>query len=183
MESVMPINPAEIKRAINLLTTVGEDDISGMEPEFFAAYARFSESYKRHVDREIAKSHAEEWARSQLTPCPHCGGTNMVICNPTVNYMSIYTYAGSNTATNSSSIHIEGDIFENIDYTDPAYSSFMSEVREKIPEYAFLIEPHLHCNDCDKSYPAAKKINSVLWTDVPCSTIVEWVNNKKPTEE
>ncbi len=183
MGFIMPINPAEIKRAINLLTTVGDEDISGMEPEFFAAYARFSESYKRHVDREIAKSHAEEWARSQLTPCPKCGGNNIIVCNPTVNYMNIYTYVGSNGKVHSDNIYIEGDIFENEDYTGDSYSSFLNEVKEKIPESAFLLQQHHHCNDCDLSYPPTKMISSVLWNDVPCSTIVEWVNNKKPTME
>jgi hypothetical protein len=174
----MPINPAEIKRAISLLTTVGEEDISGMEPEFFAAYARFSESYKSHVSRQIAKDNAEEWARSQLTPCPHCGGNNIIICSPIVNYMSLYTYPNGNK-----DIYIEGDIFDNQYFKSDGYEPFLLAVKEKLPEFSFMLEDHLACSDCDKAYPPKEPINKVVWKDVPCETVVNWVNSGKPAKE
>ena len=178
----MPVNSAEIKRAISLLTTVGEEEISGMEPEFFAAYARFSESYKKHVSRQIAKDHAEEWARSQMTPCPHCGGINMIVCSPTVNYMNIYTYTNGNRG-NKDCVYIEGDIFDNHSFVSDGYDSFFSAVKEKLPELAFMLEDHLACSDCDKAYPPKSPIGNILWKDVPCETIVNWVNSGKPAKE
>ena len=179
----MPINQAEIKRAISLLTPVSEEDISSMEPEFFAAYARFSESYKNHLTRQIAKDNGEEWARSQLTPCPHCSGHNMIICSPTVNYMNIYTYAHGNNG-NKNSIFVEGDIFNNENYEgDKDYNPFVLAVREKLPEFLFMLKEHLYCSDCEKPYPPKSPIKDILWNDVPCETIVEWVNSGKPTKE
>jgi hypothetical protein len=178
----MPINPAEIKRAISLLTTVGEEEISGMEPEFFAAYARFSESYKRHVSRQIAKDNAEEWAKSQMTSCPFCGGNNMIVCSPTVNYMSIYTYVNGNR-DNKDCIYIEGDIFDNHSFASDGYDTFLSAVKERLPEFAFMLEDHLACSDCDRAYAPKTTINNTLWRDVPCETIVEWVNSGKPAKE
>lgn len=179
----MPINPAEIKRAISLLTTVGEEDISGMEPEFFAAYARFSESYKNHVTRQIAKDNAEEWARSQLTPCPHCGGTNMSICSPTVNYMNIFTYAQGNRG-NKNSIYVEGDIYDNSSYQgDKDYNLFFLAVKEKLPEFLFMLKEHFYCADCEKVYPPKSPIEDFLWKEFPCDSIVEWVNSGKPAKE
>lgn len=178
----MPVNPAEIKRAISLLTTVGEEDISGMEPEFFAAYARFSESYKNHVSRQIAKDNAEEWAKSHLTPCPHCGGNNIIICSPVVNYMSIYTYPNGNGG-NKNSIYIEGDIFDNHSFRSDGYDSFLSAVKEKLPEVAFMLQDHLACSDCDKAYDPKSPIDNILWRDIPSETIVNWVNSGKPARE
>ena len=179
----MPVNLAEIKRAISLLSTVGEDDISGMEPEFFAAYARFHDSYKNHLTMQIAKDNAEEWAKSQLTPCPNCGGNNIIICSPMVNYMSIYTYANGNKGSKNP-IYIEGDTFDNqYFYGSADYSSLLQAVEKNLPEFAFMLRDHLACSDCDKPYSPKSPINDVLWKDIPCETIVNWVNSGKPAKE
>lgn len=174
----MPINQAEIKRAINLLSTVGNDDISGMEPEFFAAYARFSDSYKNYTERQIAKDNAKDWALSKLPPCPKCGGKNLTICSPIINLSSIDTY----TYDKSKVVVIGTDMFDNVYIDSKEYRKLIEVVSTHAPEIAYLLGDHLSCYDCDINYAATEEINSIIGKEVPFNTIVEWVNNKRDTE-
>ena len=174
----MSINQAEIKRAISLLSTVGEEDISSMEPEFFAAYARFSGSYKNHVEKQIATDNAKEWALSQFPPCPKCGERNITICSPTINFASVDIYTHARTK----SLSIGSDIFDNVSLEDKDYARLIEVVRANAPEVAHLLEDHLSCRDCDITYPASKELDKLLGKEVPFGTIVEWVNNKAAKE-
>ena len=174
----MAISQTEIKRAISLLSTVGEEEISGMEPEFFAAYARFSGSYKNHVEKQIATDNAKEWALSQLPPCPKCGERTITICAPTINLASIDTY----TYTKSKTISIGSDIFDSLFFRSNEYERLVEVIRANAPEIAHLLEDHLSCYECDVSYPASKEIGNLLGKDVQFDTIVEWVNNKATKE-
>jgi len=174
----MPINQAEIKRAINLLSTVGNDDISGMEPEFFAAYARFSDSYKHYTERQIAKDNAKDWALSKLPPCPKCGERNITICSPIINFSSIDTY----TYDKSKTVVIGTDMFDNVYLDSKEYKRLIEVVSIHAPEIAYLLEDHLSCYDCDINYAAKEELNSLIGKEVPFNTIVEWVNNKRDTE-
>jgi hypothetical protein len=174
----MPINQAEIKRAISLLTTVGADDISGMEPEFFAIYARFSETYKNHIEMQIAKDNANDWAVSQLPPCPKCGGRSTTVCSPVINFNSIYTYPLEKNKT----ISIGTDCFDNSYFDNAEYAKLAESVRKNSPELAYLLEDHLSCYECDVTYPAKEDLKKLLSDEVPYGTIVEWAN-KKPAKE
>jgi len=174
----MPINQAEIKRAINLLSTVGNDDISGMEPEFFAAYARFSESYNKYTEKQIAKDNSRDWALSKLPPCPKCGERNINICSPTVNLSSIDPYAYEKTRE----IVIGTDMFDNASFDSHQYKKLIEVVSTHAPEIAYLLGDHLSCYDCDFNYPATEELNSLIGAEVPFNTIVEWVKNKRDTE-
>lgn len=170
----MPINQAEIKRAISLLTTVGADDISGMEPEFFAVYARFSETYKSHVEMQIAKDNSKDWAISQLPPCPKCGEKNITICSPMINFASLDCYANKNRKA----VSIGTDIFDNSYFDNAEYVKLAESVRKNSPELAYLLSDHLSCYECDITYPATEEIKNIIGQEVPFSTIVEWVNSK-----
>jgi len=174
----MPINQAEIKRAINLLSTVGNDDISGMEPEFFAAYARFSDSYKHYTERQIAKDNSKDWALSKLPPCPKCGERNITICSPIINLSSIDTY----TYDKSKTVVIGTDMFDNVYLDSKEYKKLIDVVSTHAPEIAYLLGDHLSCYDCDINYAAREELNSLIGKEVPFNTIVEWVNNKRDTE-
>ena len=174
----MPINQAEIKRAISLLTTVSEEDISNMEPEFFAAYARFSESYKNHLTKQIAKDNAKDWALSKLPPCPKCGERNLAICSPMVNFSSIDTY----TYDKSKVVVFGTDIFDNVYFDNEDYSKLIEVVSIHAPEIAHLLVSHLSCYDCEINYAATEEINNLIGREVSFNTIVEWVNNKSATE-
>ena len=174
----MPINQAEIKRAINLLSTVGNDDISGMEPEFFAAYARFSDSYKNYTERQIAKDNSKDWALSKLPPCPKCGERNITICSPIINLSSIDTY----TYDKSKTVVIGTDMFDNVYLDSKEYKKLIDVVSTHAPEIAYLLGDHLSCYDCDINYAAREELNSLIGKEVPFNTIVEWVNNKRDTE-
>lgn len=175
----MAINQTEIKRAISLLSTVGEEEISGMEPEFFAAYARFSGSYKNHVEKQIATDNAKEWALSQFPSCPNCGERNITICSPVINLASVDIYTHQSTR----SISIGSDIFDNLSFKNKDYQSLVEVVRANAPEISYLLEDHLSCYTCDINYPASKEIDDLLGKDVPFGTIVEWINNGKPNIE
>jgi len=175
----MAINQAEIKRAISLLSTVGEEDISNMEPEFFAAYARFSETYKNHVENQIAADNAKDWALSQLPPCPKCGERTITICSPAINLSSIDRYV----YTKSKVIGIGTDLFESLDFRSNEYKSLLEVVRDNAPQVAHLLEDHLCCYECNITYPASKELGNLIGRDVPFGTIVEWVNNGKPNIE
>lgn len=170
----MPVSPAEIKRAISLLTTVGEEDISGMEPEFFAAYARFSETYKSHIEMQIAKDNSKDWALSQLPPCPKCGEKNITICSPMINFASFDFYANKNRKA----VSIGTDIFDNSYFDNAEYGRLAESVRKNSPELAYLLGDHLSCYDCDIAYPATEELKKLLGQEVAFSTIVGWVNNK-----
>ena len=174
----MPINPAEIKRAINLLTTVDDNDISGMEPEFFAAYARFSESYKHHVEKQIAKDNAKDWALSKLPPCPKCGEKNITICSTVVNFSSIDIYAYDKSKV----VCIGTDMFDGISLDSKDYKKLIEVVSANAPEIAYLLGDHLSCYDCDVNYPATEELKSLIGVEVPFNKIVQWVNNKSDTE-
>ena len=174
----MPINQAEIKRAINLLSTVGNDDIYGMEPEFFAAYARFSESYKNYTERQIAKDNARDWVLSKLPPCPKCGEKNITICSPMINLSSIDTYAYDKSKT----VMVGTDVFDNFYFDSKDYRKLIEVVSIHAPEIAHLLVDHLSCYDCDINYAATEELNSIIGNEVPFNTIVEWVNNKKDAE-
>ena len=174
----MPVNQAEIKRAISLLTTVGADDISGMEPEFFAAYARFSEAYKNHVEMQIAKDNANDWALSKLPPCPKCGEHNVTICSPIINFNSFY----SHNVEKNKTMNFWTDCFDNSYFDNGEYEKLTESVRKNSPELAYLLEDHLSCYECDVTYPAREEIKKLLAEEVPFGTIVEWAN-KKPSKE
>lgn len=174
----MAISQAEIKRAISLLSTVGEEEMSGMEPEFFAAYARFSSSYKSHIEKQIATDNAKEWALSQLPPCPKCGERTITICSPTINLSSVDTYAYSKSRV----IAIGSDIFDNLFFKDNEYENLVKVVQANAPEIAHLLEDHLSCYECGVSYPASKELNAILGQEIPFSTIVEWVNSRNSKE-
>ena len=174
----MPVNQAEIKRAISLLTTVGADDISGMEPEFFAVYARFSEAYKSHVEMQVAKDNANDWALSQLPPCPKCGGRNLTICSPMINFNSVYSYPVEKRKV----VSIGSDCFDNSYFDNAEYERLAESVRKNSPELSYLLQDHLSCYECDVTYPAKEEIKKLLGEEVPFSKIVEWVN-KKPAKE
>lgn len=175
----MPINQAEIKRAINLLSTVGNDDIYGMEPEFFAAYARFSDSYKRYTERQIASDNAKDWALSKLPPCPKCGEKNITICSPIVNLSSLDTY----TYDKAKSIVVGTDIFDSVAFENSDYERLIETVSTHAPEIAYLLADHLSCYDCNINYAATEELKSIIGKEVPFNTIVEWINNKNRTEE
>jgi predicted RNA-binding Zn-ribbon protein involved in translation (DUF1610 family) len=170
----MAISQAEIKRAISLLSTVGEEEISGMEPEFFAAYARFSSSYKSHIEKQIATDNAKEWALSKLPPCPKCGERTITICSPVINLSSVDTYS----YTKSRTIGVGSDIFDSLFFRDNEYEKLVEVVQANCPEIAHLLEDHLSCYECSFSYPASKEIEAILGQEIPFSTIVEWVNSK-----
>ena len=174
----MAISQTEIKRAISLLSTVGEEEISGMEPEFFAAYARFSGSYKNHVEKQIATDNAKEWALSQLPSCPKCGERNITICSPVINLASVDIYIHSRTK----SLSIGSDIFDNLSFKDKEYARLVEVVLANAPEVAHLLEDHLSCYDCDINYPASKELDDLLGKEIQFGTIVEWVNNKTTKE-
>jgi hypothetical protein len=174
----MPINQAEIKRAISLLSTVGNEDISGMEPEFFAAYARFSDSYKHYTNRQIAKDNARDWALSKLPPCPKCGEKNIAVCSPMVNFSSLDIYAYDKSKT----VVIGTDVFDNVYFDSKDYRKLIEVVSTHAPEIAHLLVNHLSCYDCDVNYAATEELNSIIGNEVPFNTIVEWVNNKKDAE-
>lgn len=174
----MAISQAEIKRAISLLSTVGEEEMSGMEPEFFAAYARFSSSYKSHIEKQIATDNAKEWALSKLPPCPKCGERTITICSPTINLSSVDTYV----YVQSKAIGVGSDIFDSLSFKGNEYERLVKIIQANAPEVAYLLEDHLSCYECNVSYPASKELNALLGREVPFGTIVEWVNGRNSKE-
>lgn len=178
----MAINQAEIKRAISILSTVGEGDISNMEPEFFAAYARFSETYKNHIEKTVAKDNAVDWFISKLPLCPKCGAGSPIFCIPMIQYANLYatTYDGHRT------VDVSVDYFETGYYTAAKdYQEFLKLVKERIPEKAYLMENHLSCGECQTDYGANVDLKDIhsRGQNVEFKTIVDWVNSGKPNVE
>lgn len=177
----MAINQAEIKRAISLLSTVGEEDISNMEPEFFAAYARFSETYKNHIERTVAKDNAVDWYISRLPACPKCGARSPVFCIPMIQYANLYP----SVYKDSRSVDISVDYIDNGYYTSKDYQKFFNLVKERVPEMAYLLENHLSCGECQTDYSSNTDLKSLYGCGqmVDFKTIVDWVNNGRPNIE
>ena len=175
----MALNQAEIKRAISLLSTVGDEDISNMEPEFFAAYARFSETYKNHIEKTVAKDNAVDWAISRLPPCPKCGSRSPVLCVPMIQYANFY----ASTYKDSKQVDVSIDYFDSDFYTSKDYQEFFNLVKERIPEMAYLVQDHLSCSECQTSYAPGIDLNPLYSEDIDFKTIVDWVNRGKPNVE
>lgn len=175
----MALNQAEIKRAISLLSTVGDEDISNMEPEFFAAYARFSETYKNHIEKTIAKDNAVDWVISRLPPCPKCGSRSLTFCVPMIQYANLY----ASIYKDSKQVDVFIDYFESGLYTSKDYQEFFNLVKERIPEMAYLVQEHLACCDCGAYYDPGIDLSQFYSKDIDFKTIVDWANSGKPNVE
>jgi hypothetical protein len=165
----------EYKRAIDLLSTASEEDISSMEPEFFMAYARFSEVYKKHVEKQVAEENAKDWGLSKLPPCPNCGKKTITICTPKIDLsnLDIYVYPTPRR------ISFGLDEFDTIYFNNPVYEELAEVVRTNAPDIAYLLEEHLCCYECDITYPASKELRELIGKEVEFGTIVEWAKTKQ----
>lgn len=171
----MAINQTELKRAIDLLSTASEEDISRMEPEFFMAYARFSEVYKKHVEKQIAVDNAKDFGLSRLPPCPNCGKQTITICSPKIDLSSLDTYTYHNTKRISFGL----DEFDTIYFNSPEYQRLAEIVEVNAPDIAYLLQEHLCCYECDITYPALNELGELIGKEVEFSTIVEWAKTKQ----
>ena len=169
---------AEYKRAIELLSTANEEDISEMEPEFFMAYARFSEAYKKHVEKQIAVDNAKDFGLSRLPPCPNCGKQTITICSPKIDLSTLDTYTYHSTKRISFGL----DEFDTIYFNNPnnrGYQRLAEIVEVNAPDIAYLLEEHLCCYECDITYPASDELGELIGEEVEFGTIVEWVKTKQ----
>ena len=166
---------AEYKRAIDLLSTANEEDISEMEPEFFMAYARFSEAYKKHVEKQIAVDNAKDFGLSRLPPCPNCGKQTITICSPKIDLSTLDTYTYNSTKRISFGL----DEFDTVYFNNPGYQRLAEIVEVNAPDIAYLLEEHLCCYECDITYPALNELGELIGKEVEFGTIVEWVKTKQ----
>jgi len=168
----------EYKRAIELLSTANEEDISEMEPEFFMAYARFSEAYKKHVEKQIAVDNAKDFGLSRLPPCPNCGKQTITICSPKIDLSTLDTYTYHSTKRISFGL----DEFDTIYFNNPnnrGYQRLAEIVEVNAPDIAYLLEEHLCCYECDITYPASDELGELIGEEVEFGTIVEWAKKKQ----
>ena len=169
------MSKVEYKRAIDLLSTANEEDISGMEPEFFMAYARFSEVYKKHVEKQIAAENAKEFGLSKLPPCPNCGKKTITICEPKIDLSNLNTCVYPTPRRISFGL----DDFDTIYFNNPVYQRLAEIIEVNAPDIAYLLEEHLCCYECDITYPAPNELGELIGKEVDFATIVELVKTKQ----
>lgn len=167
----MPTNQ-QIKSAIDMLSTVDEAQINGMEAEFCFAYHKFGAIYERHLAKQIARDNALDWLLATKVPlCPGCKENDKVsiVCpqNDEREYFGRYIGEAVNFSADS------------CDYS-PIDKELVSYINLNAPHLAHLIRDHLFCERCRKAFDDVGFIREFWDLNPSLETIVNWVKAGRP---
>lgn len=162
----------QIKNAIDLLSTVDERQLEQMEAEFSLAYHKFSAFYERHISKQVAKDNALDWLLATKVPlCPVCGENDRVslVCpqNDEREYFSAYCHDVVSFSADTS------------DYS-PLNKELIDYITLNAPHLAYLVNDHLNCDRCHKSFDGSTFIKEFWDLNPPFEVITDWVKAGKP---